>query len=199
MTVSRHSKPVYLKAIRAWHSFQINPLQPTLYSSNVKVLVTNNQHNFVSKRFKGKKSKKRNEEDEDDESDDEDDSAQENPMLMDYSGDSANSGVKNTEIEVNSLRLDTVVKTGMGVSRAKVEESFYKGDIFINGEKPSKKSQEVAVGDEIDFVKHVNFEDPNLVDIKRLQIISLGDKADKQGRLKVKVYYEPELTIKPHT
>lgn len=160
-------------------------------------------YNFTSKRFKkaGKKAQTTSKDDDgrdDDEDDDEDDLAAENPLLVDdpLSGDT--DGSENMTIDVGSLRLDAFAKVAFGCSRAKIEELFYKGDIFVNGERPSKKSQDLYQNDEIDLVRGVNPDDHNLIDIRRVQLLSLPDKTNEAGRMKVRIVRWQLLTIKPH-
>lgn len=150
--------------------------------------------NIISVRYKTKSRKKKNKnvDSDDEDSDGEDGETNENPLLMqEPSGDVG----KIVELDVNSLRLDVIAKQGFGLSRVRTEECIIKGDIVINGDKAQKKSQDISQGDEIDFVKHINPDDPTMVDIKRLQIMELPDKSDSNGRLKVKVMLQ-EATVK---
>lgn len=160
-------------------------------------------YNFTAKRFKkaGKKAQttSKDDDDADDDEDDEDELAAENPLLVDdvLSGDS--DGSENVTLDVGSLRLDAFAKVAFGSSRAKIEELFYKGDLFVNGQRASKKSQDLFQNDEIDLVKNVNQDDHTLVDIRRVHIVSLPDKTTEAGRMKVKITRWQNLTIKPHT
>lgn len=54
---------------------------------------------------------------------------------------------------VSSMRLDLILKSGLGMARNKVETLFYESKIRLNGQKVLKKSETVSIGDEIDVVK----------------------------------------------
>uniref|UniRef100_A0A1B6CDX2 Mitochondrial transcription rescue factor 1 C-terminal domain-containing protein n=1 Tax=Clastoptera arizonana TaxID=38151 RepID=A0A1B6CDX2_9HEMI len=43
-------------------------------------------------------------------------------------------------VKTNSLRVDGIIKSGIGISRNKVEEAFYENNIRLNGRKIQKKS-----------------------------------------------------------
>ncbi|KAB7498756.1 Uncharacterized protein Anas_11189, partial [Armadillidium nasatum] len=91
-------------------------------------------YNFQLVRLKSSKSKKRGRErdqdtDTDEESDDEDEWIIEKGKNF-----------KDKKVMTPSLRLDAIVKAGIGMSRSKAEESFYGGKIRINNSKPKKKS-----------------------------------------------------------
>lgn len=155
--------------------------------------------NLTPARYKTKPRKKKptNTDDGDEsESDDEEVAEGENPLLMNDPLSNADDGSKKLLLDVNSLRLDVIVKNGFGISRLKAEESLLKGDIFINGERPYKKSQDINQGDEIDYIVQINAEDPTMVDIKRLQILELPEKSDSHGRLKISAVMYKDLTIK---
>lgn len=163
-------------------------------SSRDHYLKYSHHTNFIQKRFK-KRGKKSKQEEEESESED-DDPSQENPLLMDDNHDENSLDSRTIVIDVNSLRLDIVIKSAMSVTRARVEEAFYNGDILVNGERPDKKSDNISLGDEIDLIKNINPDDHTMVDVKRVQIVGLPDKASNTGRFKVKVKSPQELTIK---
>lgn len=139
---------------------------------------------------------KQNEDKEEEEEDDEDE-VEENPLLVDdlLGGEQVDDSGQVFTIDVNSLRLDAVGKTAFSVTRAKIEEAFYKGELYVNGEKAVKKSQDLYEGDEIDLIKQVNLENPSKLDIKRMQILKLPDKTTEQGRIKISIKRWQELTI----
>lgn len=149
-------------------------------------------HSFlITKRFKIKKRQtpRSSRDNEDDEEDDENDDelSNENPLLMEDILDANEDAGEFMILDINSLRLDVVVKSTFKISRLKMEEAFYKGDILINGEKPSKKSMEVAKGDEIDVIKGIDPEDNKMININRVVILEFPDKFNEQGRIKIKV------------
>lgn len=152
-------------------------------------------NNLVVKRYKKSKkaSSKGTESDGEDEEDD-DDLTNENPMLVDDILGS-NEGTATEDIVVASLRFDSFSKVAFRTTRTKIEELFYKGDLYLNGERPPKKSCDISEGDEIDVVKQINPEDHKKIDIKRIQVLKLPDKASEHGRLKVKISKAVDLTI----
>lgn len=133
--------------------------------------------------------------DEAEESDD-DEAGDENPLLMEE--ESVVDGCEELSIAVNTLRLDGFAKVAFKMTRAKIEESFYKGNLLINGERPQKKSQDICLGDEIDFVKSVNSEDTSKIDVKRVQIVDMPDKASDNGRMVIGIKRWHDLVIEPH-
>lgn len=154
---------------------------------------------FIQKRYKkrlrdGKKGNKE-EDDEEEEDDDEDDLANENPLLVEETSDAATDGSSVAVIDVGSLRLDAFCKMAFGMSRAKVEEAIYKGDVYVNGERPPKKSYDVQMDDEIDIVKHKDTEDHTKIVVRRVVALKYPDKATETGRMKVKVRRWTDLTI----
>lgn len=158
----------------------------------------------IHKRFKKTKSRGKNinaddnEEDGEDD-DDDDDAGEENPLLVEDSINADADGAEVATLDVGSLRLDAFGKHGLGMSRAKIEEAIYKGDIYVNGERPRKKSCDLKEGDEVDFVKGRNAEDHTMIDIRRVQIVKVPDKTSEFGRMKVKVKKWQKLTVSDYT
>lgn len=150
------------------------------------------QINLEQRRFKRKRTTKKDDEEEED---DDDDLSNENPLLMDDLLNQTEDGSEYTTISISSLRLDNFCKTAFSMTRAKVEELFYKGDIFINGELPHKKSMDLHVGDEIDVVKSINPENNKLVNIKRAIILKMPDKASESGRMKLDIQKWQNLSV----
>lgn len=73
---------------------------------------------------------------------------------------------------VNSMRVDLILKTGLGISRNKIETAFYESKIRKNGRKVLKKSESVAVGDELDLITDSNASNPNFIVVSRLKVIA---------------------------
>lgn len=155
------------------------------------------QNNVIAKRFKKKRAQSSKTDDAvgDDDDEEEEDLAGENPLLVDDLLGSSDDGSEHMTIDVGSTRLDAFSKVAFSMSRAKVEELFYKGDIYINGERPSKKSIEVAENDEVDVVKHINPENNKLVDVRRAIVVRMPDKTNEQGRMKITIKRWMDLTI----
>lgn len=155
--------------------------------------------NLMQKRTKKSRSKgTKKEEESDDEDDDDDDIGEENPLLADDPLEGNPDGCETLDINVSTLRLDGFAKVAFNTSRARVEELFYKGDLYLNGERPAKKSQDLTEGDEIDMVKQINQENHTLVDIRRVQILKLPDKTTEHGRFKVKISKWIHLTVEAY-
>ena len=162
------------------------------------ILPSSHVNNYlIQRRFRKKRGRgaKKDDDDEEENDDDDDDLAQENPLLVDDLLDGPNDGSQSLKIDVNSLRMDGICKAAFNITRAKVEESFYKGEIYINGERPAKKSAQVSLNDEIDLIKGANEENNKLVDIRRVVITSLPDKETETGRLKIGVKRWMDLTV----
>jgi hypothetical protein len=63
----------------------------------------------------------------------------------------------------------------MYVLCSKIEKAFYEDRIRVNGERPKKKSQMVAEGDEVDIVRGINKLNPLFIDVSRVDLIEVGD------------------------
>lgn len=59
---------------------------------------------------------------------------------------------KDHEKTVQSLRFDLVLKTGLDIARNGVEDAFYNLKLRLNGQKLTKKSKMVKVGDTLDLI-----------------------------------------------
>ncbi|XP_030753202.1 uncharacterized protein C6orf203 homolog [Sitophilus oryzae] len=81
-------------------------------------------------------------------------------------------------ISVTSLRVDGILKSGLGMARNKIETLFYESKIRVNGEKILKKSTMVREGDEIDLIKGPDLRNPNFVNIARLEILKITPKEE---------------------
>ncbi|XP_035209973.1 mitochondrial transcription rescue factor 1-like [Stegodyphus dumicola] len=95
---------------------------------------------------------------------------------------------------VPSLRVDTVLKAGLGMSKKQIEKEFYASKIFLNGEKVSKKATNVSIGDEIDLVKGYNPDNSQLIDVHRVIIKSVG-KVTGTGNYPLKMEAYKSLPI----
>lgn len=82
-------------------------------------------------------------------------------------------------VDVQSLRVDAVLKSGLGIARNKVEALFYENKIRLNGRPVLKKSDLVQEGDEVDVIKEVNIENPELLTVARVEV--LGVKPKQEG------------------
>jgi len=129
-------------------------------------------NNEIIKRSYGKFSRGKSSIKQEGEEEDENEDAPEkvDPMLLQ---DVDGNDVKIIKTRLNSLRLDTLLKAGLGISKSKVEAAFYESKIRVNGEKILKKSKQMNIGDEIDIIKGYNGLNPAFLDISRVIIISV--------------------------
>jgi 23S rRNA-/tRNA-specific pseudouridylate synthase len=82
------------------------------------------------------------------------------------------------KINVQSMRADLLLKSGVGIARNKIEAAFYDGRIRLNGKKLMKKSHSCNVGDEIDYIKNESTTNPDHQLISRVEIMSATPKDD---------------------
>ncbi|XP_011173646.1 uncharacterized protein LOC105205821 [Solenopsis invicta] len=158
----------------------------SLCNSDIKSQSVQNHCNlYIAKRFKSRKktadTKKSKDEDSDEEKEENSDDENEAPP-----------GSKVIKIKVSSLRLDTIVKVGLKMSRSKVEEAFYNSRFHINGNKVLKKSKEVEIGDEIDIVLHQNVNNPSMLFVNRIVILSIDPAS---GGAQIKLSLDKNLLI----
>jgi hypothetical protein len=102
-------------------------------------------------------------------------------------------------VEMNSMRLDTVLKMGGKVPRAKVEEAFYNSTLRLNGEKVGKKSVLVGEGDVIDLIKGRNAENQDFLDVVRVEVVSVPDFGTGKGRIRPTVRRSKKMTIENYS
>lgn len=105
----------------------------------------------------------------------EDDESDEEEELENFKDEPDGKVVKSS---VKSLRLDLILKSGLGLARNKVEAIFYDNKIRVNGEKITKKSMQVDVGDEIDVVKSFSPSNPEHLLIARVQLLATNEKEE---------------------
>lgn len=83
------------------------------------------------------------------------------------------------KINVQSLRVDLLLKSAIGIARNKIEAAFYENRIRVNGKKIAKKSQSCKIGDEIDLIKtEQQATNPDHIIVSRIEIIGLTPKED---------------------
>ncbi|KAK4010742.1 hypothetical protein OUZ56_019875 [Daphnia magna] len=86
--------------------------------------------------------------------------------------------VKIVKKKVNSLRLDSLLKAGLGTAKNKIDTAFYESKIRVNGEKLFKKSKRMETGDEIDLIKGPNVINPAFLDVGRVVILKADYASD---------------------
>lgn len=171
-----------------------DPLQSDLWSSSDAKphSVQNHCNLYVAKRFKSSRKKAANiKENRDEDSDENSDEEMDDKVTV---------SSKVTKVKISSLRLDTVSKVGFGISRNKVQEAFYASKMRINGKKIFKKSKEVEIGDEIDMILHQSLDNPKLLVVNRIVILSMDPvnegvqiKLCKDKNLLIEDYEDPYL------
>ncbi|XP_011874573.1 PREDICTED: uncharacterized protein C6orf203 homolog [Vollenhovia emeryi] len=146
---------------------------------------------YVAKRFKSSRKKathirKHSDEDSDDE--------------LERDDEEVAPGSKVMKVKVSSLRIDLIIKAGFGMTRTKVEEAFYASKLRLNGNKVLKKSKEVAVEDEIDLILHQSTDNPGLLVVNRIVILSMDPanegvqiKLSRDKNLLIEDYEDPYL------
>lgn len=82
-------------------------------------------------------------------------------------------------VNISSLRVDALLRSGLGIARNKVETLFYENKLRLNGQPLQKKAEVAQEGDEIDVIKEVNSKNPNLLTVARVEV--LGVKAKEDG------------------
>ncbi|XP_069948876.1 conserved oligomeric Golgi complex subunit 3-like [Cherax quadricarinatus] len=87
--------------------------------------------------------------------------------------------------KVSSLRMDAILKAGLGISRNKVQEAFYGSKLRINGQRMLKKGQQLHEGDEIDVIKAPCDLNPNLLNISRVVILKVGKYDEDSDKVMV--------------
>lgn len=89
---------------------------------------------------------------------------------------------KNSKIinaNVSALRVDALLRSGLGIARNKIETLFYENKIRLNGQQLQKKAENAQEGDEIDIIKEVNPKNPDLLTVARVEV--LGVKPKEEG------------------
>ncbi|KAB0795536.1 hypothetical protein PPYR_12375 [Photinus pyralis] len=120
-------------------------------------------------RFKSKGSKQKQKESEDEEETEEE--------IEDFDNLIVDKQTKVTTLRVSSLRADVVLKSCLHISRSKVDEAFYESKIRINGKKLLKKSDPVQEGDEIDIVREIDTNNPNFLNVARVEVLQIAPKS----------------------
>ncbi|XP_044730198.1 mitochondrial transcription rescue factor 1 [Chrysoperla carnea] len=144
--------------VRNISSNNVNPVLVNLSACNHIF-----NHNQVRLKYtqKSKKSQKTEEHDSDEEND--------------WSSE-VEKDAKIVKANLNSLRMDLVVKAGLNIARNKVENAFYENKIRINEKKVVKKSANLRVGDEIDFIRGFSKNNSNFLIVSRLIILDAIEK-----------------------
>ncbi|XP_046847390.1 uncharacterized protein LOC124441015 [Xenia sp. Carnegie-2017] len=97
---------------------------------------------------------------------------------------------------VTSLRVDRVAASGLGIARRKIDHSLLSGNIFLNGEKVTKKSRNVVQGD---VIKMIFERQPNKDVIKygEVKVIEIGDLT-KKGNHNIELLRNKSLSMSTH-
>ncbi|XP_028412863.1 uncharacterized protein LOC114535751 [Dendronephthya gigantea] len=108
-------------------------------------------------------------------------------------GENSDRSGKLIQLVVTSLRVDRVAASGLGLARRKVDHSLLAGNIFLNGEKVIKKSQQVIEGDTITRISETQ---PNKDEIKfgQVKVKSIGELT-KKGNYHVELLRNKLLSL----
>lgn len=141
---------------------------------------TLHQIRLKSTRKKGKQKAVQQEEEEEEEENaeasDYEDMIQDDPGLpKDY---------KDHEKAIQSQRFDLVLKSGLDIARHNVEDAFYSFKLRLNGQKLSKKSKMVTVGDTLDLILNEDKEG-DIVVLKRVILKKVVGETKDGEKLKV--------------
>ncbi|XP_054710021.1 mitochondrial transcription rescue factor 1-like [Uloborus diversus] len=157
--------------------------------SLLRVTLTNRAFEEPKRNF-SKKKKPPKKEIEDEESDTDDDE--------DYSSIQSEEGMEDEPNAIRkmvpSLRIDTILKAGLGTSKKKIEKEFYAARIRVNEEPVLKKATMVISGDEVDLIKGFSPENSKLLIVDRVMIKSI-DKISGTGNYPVNLLVFKSLTI----
>ncbi|XP_016132221.1 uncharacterized protein C6orf203 homolog [Sinocyclocheilus grahami] len=143
--------PRTLHARQLWGSGTPQTHRPAMWpkSWDTRQSWLRHQTRLKSTRKKGKQKAVQQEEEEEEEQEDaeasdyEDELPDDPGLPKDY---------KDHEKTVQSLRFDLVLKTGLDIARNGVEDAFYNLKLRLNGQKLTKKSKMVKVGDTLDLI-----------------------------------------------
>ncbi|KAG4080218.1 hypothetical protein HA402_008289 [Bradysia odoriphaga] len=148
----------------SWHSNYVQgPRDQTVNRQHIcstKKLPAVTSSNGFQCRFKYSKSQNKKGDDEED-----DDSTSEDGDVYDSESSQL------TTIRVTSLRMDLIVKSGLGLARNKVEKAFYDSKIRVNGKKVGKKSVSLHLQDEIDVIKGLCPSNNDHIVVSRLVLV----------------------------
>lgn len=158
----------------------------TYVNSTKEYNIQNQSSLYIAKRFKYIKKKTTDNKKSNDEDFDEEEEKNE---------EEAPAGSKIMTINVTSLRLDTISKAALGITRNKIEEAFYASKFRVNGDKVFKKSVEVDVGDEIDIVLHRSLDNPGFLIVNRIVILSFSATSNS---VRVKLSRDKNLLIEDY-
>lgn len=100
------------------------------------------------------------------------------------------------KLNIPSLRVDSILKSALGVSRNKIDVMFYENRFRLNGEKILKKSATASEGDEIDLIKNVSATNPEYLIVARVEVLS---SVVKEENLSVSVRRYKSLTIENYS
>lgn len=138
-------------------------------SNAPKLRLTDKSLLVLSSRFKSKKKKTERSADTENETDE--DKLSEIWVKM-----TTDKGSKLLAVHISSLRIDAVLRSGLGIARNKIEALFYENKIKINEQSVEKKAVQVQEGDEIDIVKEINPKNPSLLTVARVEVLEVQEK-----------------------
>lgn len=160
-----------LKTVPIVTNFTVH-LSNLKYPSNVtKVRLTPEPQLLLFCRYKSKKKKTKSTADSESDTEEEEANDAWDQAITDK-------GSKLLNVHVSSLRVDVLLRSGLGVARNKIETLFYENKIRLNGQLLQKKADTAQEGDEIDIVKEVNPNNSDLLTVARVEVLAVKSKED---------------------
>ena len=144
----------------------------TTISPTIRCLVPVSNANVALHRWKSKKHRAESTESESDEHTPEEEIVDKNTKFL--------------NAHVNSMRMDAVLKAGLGIARTKIDTLFYESKIRVNGQRILKKSAQLNVGDEIDVVRRVSEDNPNFLIVARVEVVNVEGRGGEKLRVRLK-------------
>ncbi|XP_006813658.1 uncharacterized protein LOC102803715 [Saccoglossus kowalevskii] len=86
---------------------------------------------------------------------------------------------KDIRYHISGFRADQILATGLGLSRNKVDDAFLSGKLRLNGEKLTKKSKRIDVGDTVDIVKG---SEEDKIEVMRVVFRKLEDEKSRKDK-----------------
>ena len=110
--------------------------------------------------------------------------------------DIVGTGYSDHTVSCNSLRIDAVAKAVTNLPRNLVEQAFLDGRLRLNGFKITRKAEWVTPSDQFDLIKGRNRDNPELLDVTRMEVLSIPDSGlESAGKIKVRIRKFKQLVI----
>ncbi|KAL7677126.1 hypothetical protein ACOME3_003371 [Neoechinorhynchus agilis] len=104
------------------------------------------------------------------------------------STEALNSGCKQVEKIVKSLRIDSVASIAFGTSRRAFENAFLNGDVRINSERLLNKARKISEGDTIDVLSDKSINTGDQCTKRHSRRVLVKNVVQDNGRFKVTLH-----------